>query len=258
MAFVKGNISKRLISLDLETTGLSVTQDRIIEIGLLEILDSSISGDFKLIRVNPGIPIPPDSSAIHGIYDNDIKDKPLLSEILTTVIEYIDSSPIIMHNAEYDRNLFINELERIHPDYAQNFKKLEYIDTLQLCRRKFPNQKNDLSSVCARLGIPTHSRDKTGLHNAYDDARLAAQVYIFLQTNPEQLSIELDSNTSNSFSISEAQVSFEISPFKVPLTHEMVTLHEDFRNELKKYYNSDLELNRHLPIGSIESLISKE
>jgi DNA polymerase-3 subunit epsilon len=66
------NLEKPLVFFDLETTGISVGKDRIVEISMLKVLPNGEEVALTM-RINPGIPIPEKSSEIHGIYDDDVK-----------------------------------------------------------------------------------------------------------------------------------------------------------------------------------------
>ena len=77
---IKLNLKKPLAFFDIESTGVNVASDRIVEISILKI---NVDGteEIKTKRINPGIPIPIESSLIHGIYDEDIKDEPHFKNI---------------------------------------------------------------------------------------------------------------------------------------------------------------------------------
>ena len=77
---MKLNLKNPLVFLDLETTGINVVTDRIVEIALLKIFPDGREEE-KLQRINPGMPIPVQASAIHGIYDEDVKDAPVFKEV---------------------------------------------------------------------------------------------------------------------------------------------------------------------------------
>ena len=73
---LKLNVKKPIAFFDIESTGVNVASDRIVEISILKI---NVDGteEIKTKRINPGIPIPLETSLIHGIYDEDVKDEPL-------------------------------------------------------------------------------------------------------------------------------------------------------------------------------------
>ena len=68
---MKLNLNRPIAFIDLETTGVDVAKDRIVEIAILKVAPDG-STDMKLQRINPGMPIPKESSEIHGIYDEDV------------------------------------------------------------------------------------------------------------------------------------------------------------------------------------------
>ena len=70
---MKLNLANPIVFFDLETTGINIAKDRIVEISVLKVYPNG-KEEQKTIRVNPGMHIPEEASAIHGIYDEDVKD----------------------------------------------------------------------------------------------------------------------------------------------------------------------------------------
>ena len=72
---MKLNLRNPICFFDIESTGVNITRDRMIEIAVIKLMPN---GEIlrKTNLLNPGIPIPPESSLFHGIYDEDVKDKP--------------------------------------------------------------------------------------------------------------------------------------------------------------------------------------
>jgi DNA polymerase-3 subunit epsilon len=95
---MKLNLKRPLAFFDLEATGTNIGVDRIVEISVIK-LHPDESEDVKTWRVNPGMPIPLESSLIHGIYDEDIKEEPLFKDIATAVAEFIDISDLAGYNS---------------------------------------------------------------------------------------------------------------------------------------------------------------
>ena len=86
------NLRNPLVFFDLETTGINIVKDRIVEISYVKVFPNG-KEETKTRRINPGMPIPPESTAIHGITDEDVKDCPTFKEIaksLATQIEGCD------------------------------------------------------------------------------------------------------------------------------------------------------------------------
>ena len=73
-------LTRPLIFFDLETTGLNIGKDKIVEICLLKVFPDG-SEDERNLRLNPGCHIPEETSAIHGIYDQDVADKPTFAQV---------------------------------------------------------------------------------------------------------------------------------------------------------------------------------
>jgi len=118
------NLSKPLVFIDLEATGLNLTSDRIIDIALLKAMPDGDT-QTKTWRVNPGIPIPADSTAIHGIKDEDVKDSPPFAQVARQVLEFIGNADLAGYNSNrYDIPLFIEECLRVDIDFDLKNRKL--------------------------------------------------------------------------------------------------------------------------------------
>ena len=83
------NLNNPLVIFDLETTGTNTAKDRIVEIALIKILPDG-SKEEKHRRINPGIPIPLESSLIHGIYDKDIENEPTFGQVAKSMADFLE------------------------------------------------------------------------------------------------------------------------------------------------------------------------
>ena len=109
---MKLNLKRPLAFFDLEATGTNIGSDRIVEISVIK-LHPDGSEEVKTFRVNPGIPIPLESSLIHGIYDEHIKDEPPFGEIARTLAEFIDISDLAGYNSnKFDIPMLMEEFLR--------------------------------------------------------------------------------------------------------------------------------------------------
>ena len=167
----------RQLILDTETTGLPVTSGhRIIEIGIVEIIERKFTGNDFQTYLNPERVIDPVTIPIHGIKDDFVSDKPKFAEILSDFIEYIQGSEVIMHNAPFDTSFVNKELELLgYEDRLENICQIT--DSLPIAKRKHPGQRNSLDALMKRYDIDSSKRE---LHGALIDAKLTAQVYLFL------------------------------------------------------------------------------
>ncbi len=179
----------RYIVLDTETTGLDPDDGhKIIEIGCVEILDRNITENTFHKYINPEREIDIEASKVHGLTLNNLKDKPIFSEIYDDFLEYVDQSPIIIHNAPFDVG-FLKKEHSFLKD-KKSFLDNDIIDSLKLARKKSPGKKNTLDALCERYSVD--SSDRT-LHGALLDARLLAHVYLKMtvgQNNFSDLTVD--------------------------------------------------------------------
>jgi DNA polymerase-3 subunit epsilon len=109
---MKLNLKRPLAFFDLETTGTNIGIDRIVEISVIKLYPDG-SEEVKTWRVNPGMPIPLESSLVHGIYDEDIKDEPAFKEIGQLIAEFIDISDLAGYNSnKFDIPMLMEEFLR--------------------------------------------------------------------------------------------------------------------------------------------------
>jgi len=111
------NLTKPICFFDLETTGVNITNDRVVEISILKVFPDG-KEERKTWVVNPGIPIPKEVTAIHGISDADIVDKPLFNEIAKDVYAMIKDSDLGGFNSNrFDIPLLAEEMLRSDIDF---------------------------------------------------------------------------------------------------------------------------------------------
>jgi DNA polymerase III subunit epsilon len=121
---MKLNLTKPLIFLDLEATGLSLGSDRIVEIGMVKV-NTSNEVETLNMRINPEIPIPEKISLIHGIYDKDIQDNPTFKEAAPKLIQFIGTSDFAGYNSnKFDIPMLAEEFLRADVDFDLSSRKL--------------------------------------------------------------------------------------------------------------------------------------
>ena len=107
------NLQRPLVFFDLETTGLSIGKDRIVEISLLKIFPDG-DQESKTILINPGIHIPKECSEIHGIYDHHVADKPRFEKVADEIENFIQDADLAGYNSnKFDLPLLVEEFLRI-------------------------------------------------------------------------------------------------------------------------------------------------
>jgi DNA polymerase-3 subunit epsilon len=106
-------LDRPLAVLDLETTGADPKLDRIIEFSVLRVLPGG-GHDHRTWRVNPGIPIPPEATAIHGISDEDVADSPTFPAIAPSLVHFLDGCDLAGFNIlHFDLRLLVAEFNRV-------------------------------------------------------------------------------------------------------------------------------------------------
>lgn len=129
-------LNKPICFFDLETTGINIGKDKIVEISILKV-NPDHSRETKTWRVNPLMPIPPESSAIHGIYDEDVAEAPTFKDIAPKVIEMIKDSDLAGYNSNrFDIPLLAEELLR--NDFDFDIKKHRPVDVQVIYHKMEP------------------------------------------------------------------------------------------------------------------------
>ena len=124
------NLRNPLIFFDLETTGVNITKDRIVEISYIKVFPNGQEQE-KTIRVNPGMPIPPEATAIHHITDEDVKDKPLFKDIAKDLSHVFEGCDIAGFNSNrFDIPLLMEELLRAGVNFDISKRKFIDIQTI--------------------------------------------------------------------------------------------------------------------------------
>jgi len=102
---------------DLETTGIKVATDRIVEISIVKIHPDGRK-EIKTRRVNPEMPIPPETSAIHGIFDEDVKDEPTFKQLAKGLQQFLQNCDLAGYNSNrFDIPLIVEEFLRADIDF---------------------------------------------------------------------------------------------------------------------------------------------
>lgn len=120
---MKLKLKKPIVFFDLETTGVDVSKDRIVEIAILK-LNPDGKREIKTRRVNPEMPIPIQSSEIHGIYDEDVKDEPTFRALAKSLAQFIGQSDLAGYNSnKFDVPLLAEEFLRVGVDFDLENRK---------------------------------------------------------------------------------------------------------------------------------------
>ncbi|MGQ1891416.1 exonuclease domain-containing protein [Thermophagus sp. OGC60D27] len=124
------NLKNPIVFFDLETTGINIANDRIVEISILKI-NTDGSEQTKTLRINPEMPIPKKSSEIHGIYDKDVADAPTFKEVARQLAAFMEGCDIAGYNSnKFDIPLLAEEFIRAEVDFDMTKRKFIDVQTI--------------------------------------------------------------------------------------------------------------------------------
>ena len=167
-----------LAAIDTETTGRDPGRgDRIVEIAVVHFRDGVVEGRYGML-VNPGIPIPADAAAVHGITDAQVKGQPTFEQLAPKILELLQGRIPLAYNAGFDRGFIRAELARAGVEVTKTaatppaMRGTEWLDPLVWARALQTGVKGfKLGEVSTRLGV-----DLSNAHRATDDAEAAGMV----------------------------------------------------------------------------------
>lgn len=204
----------REIVFDTETTGIQVSEGhRMVEIGCVELFNRVTTGREFHAYFNPERPMPSDAQAVHGLSDAFLADKPLFRDLCEELLDFIEDSPLVAHNAAFDfafLNWELGECGRLHVPRSR------MVDTLSLSRTRYPGAKHSLDALCSRFGVDRSARVK---HGALLDAQLLAQCYVEL-TGGRQIGLSLAEAPSAAEAARQDAIAYDITrPVRPPRPH---------------------------------------
>ena len=160
---------ERCIVLDTETTGLSPSKDRIIEIGAIELINGKRTSNTFNKYINPQVSLSKKITDLTGITDDILVDKPIFKDIVNEFLEWVGDSKIIAHNATFDMGFINSELGKIGLLPLKN----EVLCTMLWYRSIFPGEKSSLDALRIKFGIAGERKK----HGALLDASILVDVY---------------------------------------------------------------------------------
>ena len=162
------SLDSSYVVFDLETTGLSAVNNRIIEIGAVKVEQGKITDRFSTF-VNPQEPIPFKIEELTGISDEMVLNAPVIEDILPEFLNFCEGCVLIAHNASFDAGFIEENCRRmgIETDFTVG-------DTVSMARLLLPNlSKYKLDHVAKALNIPLENH-----HRAVDDAACTADIFV--------------------------------------------------------------------------------
>ncbi|HOI49882.1 MAG TPA: 3'-5' exonuclease [Prolixibacteraceae bacterium] len=164
---MKLQLKNPLVFLDLETTGINIASDRVVEIALLKI-DLDGSEEEKVYRINPEMPIPERAAQIHGITDEDVKEAPTFREVAKTLAKFLEGCDLAGFNSNrFDIPLLAEEFLRADVDI--DLKKRKFIDVQAIFHKM---EKRTLAAAFKYYC----DKELTDAHSALADTRATFEV----------------------------------------------------------------------------------
>jgi DNA polymerase-3 subunit epsilon len=156
------------IAFDLETTGIRPESACIVEIGAVRFNGGTPGETFGML-IDPGIPMPPEASAVNGITDDMLRGKPPVSEVLEAFSRFCGTTPLVAHNAPFDFKFLCAFIEKCRTAAPQG----PVMDSLPLARKVFPGLPNyKLGTLIRHLQIPSGN-----FHRAEEDSLYCGLVF---------------------------------------------------------------------------------
>ncbi|MGB4966042.1 MAG: 3'-5' exonuclease, partial [Microgenomates group bacterium] len=176
---------KPLCFVDIETTGTSVTHDRIIEVGMLKVVENEIIDTYESL-INPNAHVSPFITSITGIAPADLEDAPSFEAIYPEIYKFLEGSIFVAHNARFDYGFIRQEFGRFEISYSSPL-----LCTVRLSRLLYPRYKrHNLDSIIERFNINCARR-----HRALDDSRVMFEFFTQAQQSFPIETIEKAVNT---------------------------------------------------------------
>lgn len=164
---MKLNLKRPIIFFDLETTGVNISRDRIVEISYIKIMPEGTEIE-KTYRVNPGMPIPAESTAVHHITDEDVADKPSFKQIAHDLVKEFAGCDFAGYNSNrFDIPMLAEEFARAEVNF--DFSRARFIDVQNIFHKK------EQRTLVAAYRFYCNA-DLTDAHSATADTRATYEV----------------------------------------------------------------------------------
>jgi len=204
------HLTRPIVFFDIESTGLNVGADKIVEICMMKVMPDN-STDTKTLRINPEIPIPENISEVHGIYDKDVVDKPIFKEVANEIRDFIRGCDLSGYNLQkFDVPLLMEEFLRIGMDI--DMRGVRLVDVQNIFHRMEPrNLKAAYKFYC---GVPLENAHSAEADTVATYKILLAQLEkyentVFVDENEiESVPIKNDITALSVFSTSDRNVDY--------------------------------------------------
>lgn len=179
-------VSNRQLILDTETTGFeALNGDRIIEVGVVELINRKFTGEKLHVYINPHKMMDEEVIKIHGIHNAFLDGMPNFEQIGKPLYDFLQGAELIAHNANFDMSFLQAEFNRMGlPDILP---QVTVTDSLAMAKQLYAGQRNTLDALVRRLDVG--KQDRT-FHGALLDAEILAEVYLAMTGGQVSLAID--------------------------------------------------------------------
>lgn len=167
------------IAIDLETTGIRLSKDKIIEVGLLKVKDSQIIDTFSCV-INPDMPVDDKILELTKISENELDNAKRIYEVINHIVDFCEDYVLLGHNTIFDYSFVKKEANRAGLEFEKRG-----IDTYKLCKKVLPdNVRKNLTDACGYFGI-----ERKNSHRAFSDAYYTHVLFQEIMKNFKTLEI---------------------------------------------------------------------
>jgi DNA polymerase-3 subunit epsilon len=160
-------LERPIVFIDVETTGISPNSDRVVELSVLRIQPDG-SEEYKSHRVNPGVPIPAEATAVHGITDTDVAGEPAFGQYAKSVRDFMEGCDIAGFNViKFDLPFLEAEFSRAGIEFSRQGRY--FIDSMVIYHQRDPR---DLQAAYRKYC----GKEMKNAHSAKEDAKASAEV----------------------------------------------------------------------------------
>jgi len=159
----KWNLERPLAIFDIEATGINPRTDRIIELSVIKLVPPKGEREVRSFLVNPGIPIPPESTAIHGIKPDDVQGKPTFKDLAADIYRLLEGCDLAGYNViRFDLPMLIEEFLRASINFDVSARRV--VDAQRIFHKKEPRDlKAALAFYCDELFLDGHRAEADAL-----------------------------------------------------------------------------------------------
>ena len=167
------------IAIDLETTGIRLSKDKIIEVGLLKVKDSHIIDTFSCV-INPDMQVDDKILELTKISKNELENAKRIHEVINHIVDFCEEYVLLGHNTIFDYSFVKKEANRAGLEFEKRG-----IDTYKLCKKVLPEDvRKNLTDACNYFGI-----ERKNSHRAFSDAYYTHILFQKIIKNFETLEI---------------------------------------------------------------------